>query len=195
MDEDYVFKIIVIGDSYVGKTCLLSRYYDQTFHDFNAGSISVDTRIKTIKIGRSLIKLIIWDTCGQEGFSSITKQFYRDADGAIIVYDVTSRESFMHVDQWLATVKAECNGSSCVLVGNKCDKIHEREIKTEDAITFSKTRGIYFLETSAKENYQVNDVFTQIAQIIKKVKPKIEKSNDDQRIKPEQIVVNNYHCC
>ena len=123
-DYDYLFKLVLIGDSSVGKSCLLLRFADDSFTESYISTIGVDFRFRTVKIEDKTVKLQIWDTAGQERFRTITSAYYRGADGIIMVYDVTRSESFDHVQDWLNEVNRYANQGLCkkLLIGNKCDR-------------------------------------------------------------------------
>ena len=132
MEYDRLFKIVIIGNSGVGKSCLLLRFSDNTFREEELTTIGVDFKIKTLQIDNTLIKLQIWDTAGQERFSTITSSYYRGAHGIIVVYDVTNTNSFQQVHSWIKNVD-DFAPKNCqkLLVANKIDLIEERVIKSE----------------------------------------------------------------
>jgi len=128
LHQDYLFKLVLIGDSGVGKSCLLLRFADDAFTESYISTIGVDFRFRTVKIDKKTVKLQIWDTAGQERFRTITSAYYRGADGIIMVYDVTSVESFDHVNDWLNEVNRYASEGTCkLLVGNKNDRQDKRE--------------------------------------------------------------------
>ena len=119
---DFLFKLVLIGDTGVGKSCILLRFADDAFTESYISTIGVDFRFRTIKVENKTVKLQIWDTAGQERFRTITSAYYRGADGIIMVYDVTNAESFGHVNDWLKEVNRYASESTCkLLVGNKND--------------------------------------------------------------------------
>jgi len=170
-DYDYLFKLVLIGDSGVGKSCLLLRFADDNFTDSYISTIGVDFRFRTITIDDKIVKLQIWDTAGQERFRTITSAYYRGADGIIMVYDVTSSESFDHVEEWLSEVDRYANeNTSKLLVGNKADLIEEKQVTKETAQSFADKLGISFLETSAKTATNVDNAFLTMAKELIKTK-------------------------
>jgi len=176
-DYDYLFKLVLIGDSGVGKSCLLLRFADDNFTDSYISTIGVDFRFRTINIQDKTVKLQIWDTAGQERFRTITSAYYRGADGIIMVYDVTSAESFDHVEEWLSEVDRYANeNTSKLLVGNKADLIEEKVVPEEDAQRFADKIGISFLETSAKTATNVDTAFLTMAKELIKNKEKQDQS-------------------
>lgn len=170
-DYDYLFKLVLIGDSGVGKSCLLLRFADDNFTDSYISTIGVDFRFRTINIDDKTVKLQIWDTAGQERFRTITSAYYRGADGIIMVYDVTSAESFDHVEEWLSEVDRYANeNTSKLLVGNKADLVEEKQVSEETAQGFADKLGISFLETSAKTATNVDNAFLTMANELIKTK-------------------------
>ncbi|GMH25670.1 hypothetical protein Nepgr_027513 [Nepenthes gracilis] len=133
-EYDYLFKLLLIGDSSVGKSCLLLRFADDSYVDSYISTIGVDFKIRTVELDGKTIKLQIWDTAGQERFRTITSSYYRGAHGIIIVYDVTEMESFNNVKQWLNEIDRYANDSVCkLLVGNKCDLVENKVVDRETA--------------------------------------------------------------
>jgi len=162
-DYDHLFKLVLIGDSSVGKSCLLLRFADDTFTESYITTIGVDFRFKTIPVDRKTIKLQIWDTAGQERFRTITSAYYRGADGIVLVYDICERETFNNLDNWLTEVNRYVNESTCkILIGNKCDLNAERQVSTEEAKKKAEELGITFIEASAKDATNVEAAFTAI---------------------------------
>jgi len=163
-DYDFLFKLVLIGDSGVGKSCLLLRFADDNFTDSYISTIGVDFRFRTITIEKKTVKLQIWDTAGQERFRTITSAYYRGADGIIMVYDVTNTESFSDVAGWLTEVDRYANeNTSKLLVGNKADLVEEKIVTEETAQRFADQLGIPFLETSAKTATNVDAAFLTMA--------------------------------
>uniref|UniRef100_A0A7S3VAP6 Ras-related protein Rab-1A n=1 Tax=Chaetoceros debilis TaxID=122233 RepID=A0A7S3VAP6_9STRA len=168
-DYDYLFKLVLIGDSGVGKSCLLLRFADDAFTESYISTIGVDFRFRTVKIDKKTVKLQIWDTAGQERFRTITSAYYRGADGIIMVYDVTSQDSFDHVNDWLKEVNRYASEGTCkLLVGNKSDRTTDKVVTAEQAKEFADDIGIPFLETSAKSAANVEEAFlTMASELIK----------------------------
>jgi Ras-related protein Rab-1A len=166
--SDYLFKLLLIGDSGVGKSCLLLRFADDTYTESYISTIGVDFKIRTIELESKTIKLQIWDTAGQERFRTITSSYYRGAHGIIVVYDVTDRDSFQNVKQWLHEIdRYACENVNKLLVGNKSDLEAKRAVPTEEAKEFADSLGIEFLETSAKNADNVDKAFMMMASQIK----------------------------
>lgn len=163
-DYDYLFKLLLIGDSGVGKSCLLLRFMDETYSDSYISTIGVDFRIRSIEADGKHIKLQIWDTAGQERFRTITSSYYRGANGIIVVYDITDKESFENVQQWLREIERYASDSVIsLLIGNKLDLKEQRQVSNITAREFCQQNDMDFLETSAKDNTNVGNFFVQIA--------------------------------
>jgi len=172
----------LIGDSGVGKSCLLLRFADDNFTDSYISTIGVDFRFRTVTIDKKTVKLQIWDTAGQERFRTITSAYYRGADGIIMVYDVTSPESFDHVEEWLSEVDRYANENTAkLLVGNKADLIEEKQVSEETAQRFADKLGISFLETSAKTATNVDAAFLTMAKELIKNREKAGGNKDSQK--------------
>mmetsp|Transcript_2476 Transcript_2476/g.5790 ORF Transcript_2476/g.5790 Transcript_2476/m.5790 type:complete len:204 (+) Transcript_2476:248-859(+) len=167
-DYDYLFKLLLIGDSGVGKSCLLLRFADDTYTESYISTIGVDFKIRSIDMDGKIIKLQIWDTAGQERFRTITSSYYRGAHGIIIVYDITDQESFDNVKQWLQEIdRYACEKVNTLLVGNKSDLTTKRVVSYEAAKEFAAKQEMDFLETSAKNSTNVEKAFMAMAGQIK----------------------------
>lgn len=167
-EYDYLFKLLLIGDSGVGKSCLLLRFADDTYTESYISTIGVDFKIRTIELDGKTIKLQIWDTAGQERFRTITSSYYRGAHGIIVVYDVTDQESFNNVKQWLQEIdRYACENVNKLLVGNKSDLTTKKVVDYTTAKEYADQLGIPFLETSAKNATNVEQAFMTMAAEIK----------------------------
>lgn len=162
---DFLFKIILIGDSNVGKTCVVQNFKSGIFCERQQNTIGVDFSVRTLDIEGKKIKMQVWDTAGQERFRTITQSYYRSAHGAIIAYDITRHSTFDSVNHWIKEV--ENFGASnvvLVLIGNKCDLDDQRQVPFQKACSMAKERGILAaLETSAKESQNVEEAFMMMA--------------------------------
>merc|ERR1740130_715348 len=166
--SDYLFKLLLIGDSGVGKSCLLLRFADDTYTESYISTIGVDFKIRTIDLDGKSIKLQIWDTAGQERFRTITSSYYRGAHGIIVVYDVTDTDSFDNVKQWLHEIdRCACENVNKLLVGNKSDLTTKKAVDYNTAKEYSEDLGIPFLETSAKNATNVEAASMTMAAEIK----------------------------
>uniref|UniRef100_A0A6B2LH70 Uncharacterized protein n=1 Tax=Arcella intermedia TaxID=1963864 RepID=A0A6B2LH70_9EUKA len=144
-----MYKVIVIGDSGVGKSSVLGRWIREDFHLNIPSTVHVELSAKSFKVEDKIIKVQFWDTAGQERFNAITRQFYRGSHGAVILYDITCRKSFEDVAKWLQDVREVNSDTVILMVGNKCDLVKQRTVKVTEAIDYSKEVGVAFLETSA----------------------------------------------
>jgi Ras-related protein Rab-1A len=196
-EYDYLFKLVLIGDSGVGKSSLLLRFADDNFTDSFISTIGVDFRFRTIHVQDKTVKLQIWDTAGQERFRTITSAYYRGADGIIMVYDVTSSESFDHVEEWLSEVDRYANpNTSKLLVGNKADLIEEKVVAESDAQAFAERIGVSFLETSAKTATNVDTAFLTMAQeLIKNKSQDTGKDNNQSIVTIKRNQKSGGGCC
>jgi Ras-related protein Rab-1A len=167
-EYDYLFKLLLIGDSGVGKSCLLLRFADDTYTESYISTIGVDFKIRTIELEGKTVKLQIWDTAGQERFRTITSSYYRGAHGIIVVYDVTDNETFSNVKQWLQEIdRYASEGVNKLLVGNKSDLTSKKVVEYTVAKEFADQLNIPFLETSAKSATNVEQAFLTMAKQIK----------------------------
>jgi Ras-related protein Rab-8A len=166
---DYLIKLLLIGDSGVGKSCLLLRFSDDSFTPSFITTIGIDFKIRTIELDGKRIKLQIWDTAGQERFRTITTAYYRGAMGILLVYDVTDERSFNNIRNWFSNIEQHASeGVNKILIGNKCDWVEKKVITKEQGQLLADEFGIKFLETSAKANTNVEEAFFTLARDIKK---------------------------
>lgn len=197
---DYTLKILTIGESAVGKTCILLRFTDNKFLKTHLTTIGIDYKSKVIKVGDFSVKLKIWDTAGQERFRNITQQYYKGADGILLVYDVTERNSFEKVREWMKQIQQNTNKEKIgvILVGNKCD-LDERQVSTEEGQSLAKEFGILFYETSAYKDININESFESlVGEIISKKEPDDTntKKNDPIPLRQENKKDNeDKGCC
>ncbi|GAA5799159.1 GTP-binding protein of the rab [Helicostylum pulchrum] len=167
-EYDYLFKLLLIGDSGVGKSCLLLRFADDTYTESYISTIGVDFKIRTIELDGKVCKLQIWDTAGQERFRTITSSYYRGAHGIIVVYDVTDNESFENVKEWLREIERYASdGVNRLLVGNKSDLTDKRQVTLSNSKKWADSVNIPILETSAKNSSNVEQAFLTMARQIK----------------------------
>jgi small GTP-binding protein len=159
---DYMFKLLIVGESGVGKTCMLLRFADNVFEADCLSTIGVDFKVKQIEMDGKRVKLQIWDSAGQERFRNITSSYYRNCSGIIIVYDVTKLESFNKVTEWISEVRRFVPSVPLIVVGNKCD-LEDRQVSTEDGKQLAERQGLIFLETSAKTNLNIEEAFQELS--------------------------------
>lgn len=198
-EYDYLFKLLLIGDSGVGKSCLLLRFADDTYTESYISTIGVDFKIRTIDLDGKTIKLQIWDTAGQERFRTITSSYYRGAHGIIVVYDTTDLESFNNVKQWLHEIDRYASDNvNKLLVGNKSDLTSKRAVSFDQAKEFADSLGIEFIETSAKNATNVEKAFLMMASQIKaRYKPAVTGGAGGAGVNLQGQSVNNKSggCC
>ncbi|RNA42137.1 ras-related Rab-3 isoform X1 [Brachionus plicatilis] len=164
---DYMFKLLIIGNSSVGKTSILFRYADDSFTSAFVSTVGIDFKVKTVFRNDKRVKLQIWDTAGQERYRTITTAYYRGAMGFILMYDITNEESFNAVQDWVTQIKTySWDNAQVVLVGNKSDMQNERVVAYERGKQLADHLGLEFFETSAKENINVKQVFERLVDII-----------------------------
>jgi len=162
-EYDYLFKVVLIGDSGVGKSNLLTRFTRNEFNLESKSTIGVEFATKTLKIEDKIVKAQIWDTAGQERYRAITSAYYRGAVGALLVYDISKHTSFENIERWLKELNDHAEPNIIMmLIGNKSDLRHLRAVSTEEATAFAETRNLTFIETSALETTGVNEAFERI---------------------------------
>lgn len=188
MDEyKYLFKVVLIGNAGVGKTCIVTQFTEHLFPPGQIPTIGVDFRIKTVDINKEIIKLQIWDTAGQERFKSITQSYYRSANAIILVYDICCLNSFDSLPQWMNDIEKYGNSSTLVyLVGNKSDRTCDREVLTSTGEVFAEHHGLNFRETSAKDCSNIDLLFKEIAKELteKSFQNAIQPDNRNPQIIP-----------
>ena len=169
MSDDYeqLYKIIIVGDSGVGKSNILGRYINNEFKQDTKSTVGVEFASKKVKVNDINIKLQIWDTAGQERYRSITSAYYKGSKGCFIVYDITSSQSFENIEKWYEEIsKTGDKGLSLVLIGNKCDLEDERKVTIEQGENKARDLNCPFFETSALNNIHIEEVFQKISENI-----------------------------
>ena len=190
---EYIFKIILIGNSGVGKSSILQRYIQKVFQESFASTIGVDFFMKTINIGDKSIKLQLWDTAGTEKFRSITTGYYRGADAAFVVFDLSSKTSFKNLNEWIESYYKYSNPDvekNVILIGNKSDLFDKREVTKEEIEKFIKDNNINYFETSAKDGKNIDECFTFIAKKLMNQNANKENSEHKDIIKNENLKEN-----
>lgn len=186
---DKLFRYIIVGDMAVGKSCILLQFTDNKFRVQHELTIGVEFGAKTIQLNNKTIKIQIWDTAGQEQFQAITRTYYKGAIGALLVYDITRRDTFTHVTKWLEEVKSNSSKHICViLIGNKKDLEDKRQVTYEEGESFARENGLMFLETSAKTAFNVVEAFNLSAQAILN---NIEKTGVDPTENKNKMKIEN----
>ncbi|KAJ0253960.1 Ras-related protein RABA4c [Hirschfeldia incana] len=195
---DYVFKVVLIGDSAVGKSQLLARFSRNEFSIESKATIGVEFQTRTLTIDNKTVKAQIWDTAGQERYRAVTSAYYRGAVGAMLVYDITKRQSFDHVARWLEELRGHADKNIVImLVGNKTDLGTLRAVPTEDAKEFAQRENLFFMETSALDSINVEPSFltvlTEIYRIVSKknlvANEEGESGGDSSLLQGTKIVV------
>ncbi|XP_059441198.1 ras-related protein RABA1b-like [Corylus avellana] len=162
-DYDYLFKVVLIGDSGVGKSNLLSRFTKNEFNLESKSTIGVEFATRTLNVDGKVIKAQIWDTAGQERYRAITSAYYRGAVGALLVYDITRHATFENADRWLKELRGHTDSNIVVmLVGNKSDLRHLVAVPTEEGKSYAEKESLYFMETSALEAINVENAFAEV---------------------------------
>ena len=177
----YKFKIILVGNSSVGKTSLINRYMGFGFEEKYPCTINADFKIKSLSINEVIgAELTVWDTCGQEKYKALTRQYFKDAHGVILLYDVTNEDSFKGLTSWLAEIRNNSNKDvSIVLVGNKID-LNDRKITKEVASEFAIKNGLFYFETSSKDGLNIDVPFENLAKdIVKKIKENADNETNE----------------
>ena len=177
MSEDIVYKVLLLGDSTVGKTCFLLRYCDKSFQDAHLSTIGLDYRLRTMTLkNNKTIKLQIWDTAGQDRFRAITKNYYKGANGIILIYDVTNSQTFENVKNWITQIKEEASKNVVIyLAANKIDVADDLKVITpEEGQKMADEYHMPFFETSAKEGININEIFEDIVEKVDEVFSKSE---------------------
>ena len=157
--EPPLYKILLLGDSTVGKTCFLLRYVDDSFLDLHMATIGLDYRLKTMILeNQQIVKVQLWDTAGQDKFRAITRNYYKGASGIILIFDVTNINSYENIKKWIIEIKEEISDKvSIVLIGNKIDNVNGRKITREQGDKLAGEIGVKFFETSAKTGEGINE--------------------------------------
>ena len=203
-DYEYLFKILLVGNSNVGKSSLFLRFVDEIWKENFVPTIGVDFKIKSIKINNKIIKLQIWDTAGQERFKSILSSYYKGANGILLLYDITNLNSFKSLSNWLIDIeKNSSKNVKKILIGNKCDLNELRKIPMNKGKEFADTYNMKFIETSAKNNVNINECFNILGkELINNLdsksnkKDKIFHLNDDENIiDKDDRVYKSGKCC
>ncbi|ALC49953.1 Rab9Fb [Drosophila busckii] len=209
METNYIFKLLILGDAGVGKSCLLLRFTNNRYTGRYCSTVGVDSRTRTLEIAGFKIKLHIWDTAGEERFRSMVSTYYRHVQGIVLVFDTTQRNSFNHIDYWLKEIEKYALPNICVmLVGNKCDALEKRQVRQELATDYADRLGLPYMEASAVSGVNVERMFGKLAVNIFDIHvlPTLQQAKGPQShgislsslpktIKPRNNKHRNYNCC
>jgi Ras-related protein Rab-1A len=184
---DYIFKVLLLGNSDVGKSSLLLRFVDKTWTDSFVPTIGVDFKVKTMEIGDKTVKMQIWDTAGQERFRNVVASYFRGSNGILLIYDVTNRDSFKNLDNWLEVIENNASDNVLkILIGNKVDLVDDIEIKKEEGQQFANRYNMQFIETSAKLDTNVSEAFETLAKLMiefnSKQVPLTQKKTENKKL-------------
>ena len=212
LPEDYAqydlnFKLIFIGDSGVGKSCLTSKAVKNNFEEYYQATVGFEFLTFNMKIDKTVVKLQIWDTCGQEIYKSLISNFYRNSSLAIIVYSIDSKESFEHAEAWLNELKNQANPDVRIfLVGNKADLEELRQVSKEEGIKYKNEKNLdVFMETSAKTGYNARNVLIEATKLlykdylkyseIEQKNKETKKKEENQKLNKEKEAKQKKNCC
>lgn len=175
-----IYKIVLIGDSGVGKTNIVGRFTDDNFELETKSTIGVEFRSRTINVDDKIIKIQVWDTAGQERYRAITTAYYRGAHGVILVFDVTNKRSFDNLTKWMNEIHDHARCRNVIIIGNKTDLKHSRTISTEEGINYAKKHGCFYMETSALSCTNIMEAYEHIINVIIDEKVMNDKENESK---------------
>ena len=183
--EPPLYKILLLGDSTVGKTCFLLRYVDDSFLDLHMATIGLDYRLKTLILEeQKIVKVQLWDTAGQDKFRAITRNYYKGASGIILIFDVTNVKSYENIKKWINEIKEEISEKvAIVLIGNKIDNVQERKITKEQGDKLASEIGVKFFETSAKTGEGINESVFFLVKKIFENDPEVKNKYQGRNLK------------
>ena len=176
---DYVLKILLLGDSGVGKSSILFRFAEDKFYEQQAATIGVDFKVKFMEVLDMKFKVAIWDTAGQERFRTLTSSYYKDAQGVCLIFDITRRETFDNLGRWMSELRVNSNNEDIILilVGNKIDLAERREVSKEEAERFATSNNMIYIETSAKTAFCIENAIIELLKLIIHNKDLLDSGN------------------
>ena len=204
MSAKYIIKILTLGYTTVGKTSVVLRFSEDKFVENQFATIGIDFKTKYIKIGDASVKVFFWDTAGQEKFQNIAKQYYKGANGVLLMYDITNRKTFERINFWLKEIKEhnKIEDLFVCLVGNKLDLEDKREVSTEEGENYAKENNLQFFEVSAKSGIGVDELFNKVIKgAMNKIFSINDKNENDDNVRLDSIFEKgefkekNKKCC
>ena len=191
MSAKYIIKIVTLGDSMVGKTSIVYRYFENKFNESILSTIGIDFKTKYIKVRDASVKVVIWDTAGQEKFRNIAKQYYQGANGVLLVFDISNRKSFERIEYWLNEIKEnnKIDSMYVIIVANKTDLINQRVVSRDEAEKYAEKNNISYFEVSAKTGKGVAEMFNNVT---KGTIDKIFKESQNQSILEDRKQIFSY---
>ena len=194
---DEKIKLMVIGETRVGKTALIKKYTKNVFGGAYLTTVGIDFQEKIINVEEKSVKLQIWDTAGQERFRNIAKSYFHTSDGFLLVYDISCKDSFEKLNFWYEQIKLNApENTKCVVAGNKCDLEEKRQVNKNEGENFAKTYNINFYETSAKDGINVDEVFQTLAnEIMKDIKKNGSKNKRSSQVLKKNTKSKKKSCC
>ena len=193
MDDDnyeVMFKVVLVGDSSVGKTNIMSKYLKNEFHEDSKATVGVEFGSKQFTVEGHQIKAQIWDTAGQERYKAITSAYYKGAKGAFVVYDITRKQSFDSVDRWINDIKAAADKNlTIIIIGNKCDLEDQRQVKKEQGEEKAKSNEVAFMETSAFSGENLDKAFEKMVnEVFKKCHEEMTAEGEAETVGPSKDI-------
>ena len=182
-EYDFIFKVLLLGNSDVGKSSLILRYVEQTWSDVFAPTIGVDFKVKTLDIEDKRVKMQIRDTAGQERFRNVISSYFRGSHGILLIYDITNRDSFKNLENWLIEIEKSASQNVLkILIGNKNDLEDQRDIPSDEGQAFANRNGMQFIETSAKMNTNVTEAFEALAKLMIKFNSQNKTKTEEKKV-------------
>ena len=194
---DQKIKIMILGETLVGKTAIITRYTKKVFGENYLTTVGIDFQNKQLNINGKKINVEIWDTAGQERFRNIAKTYFQSSDGFLLVYDITSKDSFNKLNDWYDQIKLSApENSKCIIAGNKSDLEEKRQVKKEEGEKFASDNNLKFYETSAKDDKNINIVFELLSnEIVNDEKTIKRNKRSSQVLKKKNAKVEKKNCC